>query len=73
MISTLIRQTSKNLKDYYKVLNVSSSCTSSELKEAYLELSKLNHPDKFPDDNEKEVQDSDLNVEITIFSHFRVS
>lgn len=34
------------MKNYYEVLGVSSSATVKEIKEKYLELAKLYHPDK---------------------------
>lgn len=34
------------MKNYYEVLGVSSSATGKEIKEKYLELAKLYHPDK---------------------------
>ncbi|XP_065205135.1 uncharacterized protein LOC135835015 [Planococcus citri] len=36
--------------NYYEVLNVQPNATQKEIKEAYLELSKQNHPDLNPND-----------------------
>ena len=36
----------KNLVNYYKVLNISSEATEEELREAYLKLVKIYHPDR---------------------------
>lgn len=41
------------MKDHYKTLQVESNASSTEIKEAYLNLSKLYHPDVNPDENAK--------------------
>lgn len=34
-----------NIRDCYSLLNVSEGCTQEELKQAYLSMAKLYHPD----------------------------
>lgn len=41
------------MKDHYKTLQVESTASSTEIKEAYLHLSKLYHPDVNPHENAK--------------------
>lgn len=41
------------MKDHYKTLQVESDASSTEIKEAYLNLSKLYHPDVNPDESAK--------------------
>lgn len=37
-------------KDYYKVLGLENTASSAEIKQAYLKLTKLFHPDLYPGD-----------------------
>lgn len=43
------------LKNYYEILNVKVDASSQEIKEAYLKLSKKNHPDVNQSENAKHV------------------
>lgn len=40
--------------DYYKELNISKDATLSQIKKAYHKLAMENHPDKHPNNKEKE-------------------
>jgi DnaJ-class molecular chaperone len=31
--------------DYYKILGIKSDCNENEIKQAYIKLAKLHHPD----------------------------
>ncbi|XP_065205409.1 uncharacterized protein LOC135835182 [Planococcus citri] len=51
VITRRVFSTSKCMcANYYEVLNVQPNATQKEIKEAYLELSKQNHPDLNPND-----------------------
>ncbi|CAH8872171.1 unnamed protein product [Trichobilharzia szidati] len=45
--------TSSEFKDYYAILNVKSTASQEEIKEAYLDLSKKYHPDRCNDEGSK--------------------
>nr|CAH8873420.1 unnamed protein product [Trichobilharzia regenti] len=44
---------SSEIKDYYAILNVKSTASQEEIKEAYLDLSKKYHPDRCNDEGSK--------------------
>ena len=39
-------------KDYYKILEISSTATKSEIKNAYYRMAKIWHPDKHQEDKD---------------------
>jgi curved DNA-binding protein CbpA len=41
------------MENYYTILGVSNTATSSEIKKAYLKLAQLNHPDRYFNEEEK--------------------
>lgn len=40
------------MKDYYKILNLTTNATADEIKKAFRSLAKKYHPDRNPDDKE---------------------
>jgi curved DNA-binding protein CbpA len=40
------------VKDYYKILNISTNADSNEIKKAFRSLAKKYHPDRNPDDKD---------------------
>ncbi|XP_066592974.1 dnaJ homolog subfamily C member 4-like [Prorops nasuta] len=46
LLFLLIRHYTKNLPNYYEVLNVSQNATQKQIRDAFIKLSKQKHPDK---------------------------
>jgi len=44
----------REFKDYYKILNVQENATAPEIKKAYRKLALENHPDRHPDNPQRE-------------------
>ena len=42
-------------KGYYKMLGLSTNASQDDIRKAYLKLAAKNHPDKVPDETEKEI------------------
>jgi len=45
-----------NKVDYYQILNISNEATAKEVRKAFRQQSKINHPDKFPPAKRDEAQ-----------------
>lgn len=45
------------MEDFYKILGVSKTANSGEIRKAYLKLARDNHPDRFKDPAEREEAD----------------
>ena len=50
-----------DFKDYYKILGVSKTASSKEIKQAFRKLARKYHPDKNPGDNSSEQRFKDIN------------
>jgi molecular chaperone DnaJ len=46
--------------DYYKILGVDKNASQEDIKSAYKEMAKKNHPDKFTDTSKKETAESEF-------------
>lgn len=56
-------------KDFYQILGISRSASSSEIKSAYRKLSKELHPDKHKGDKEKEAKFKEVNEAYEVLSN----
>ncbi|XP_064646733.1 dnaJ homolog subfamily B member 11-like [Lineus longissimus] len=56
-------------RDFYKILGVSKSATTNQIKKAYRKLAKENHPDKNRDDPEAEDRFKDLGAAYEVLSN----
>jgi molecular chaperone DnaJ len=55
-------------RDYYEILQVSKTCTETELKAAFRKAAMLHHPDRNPDDPQAEVRFKECNEAYSILS-----
>ena len=50
-----------DFKDYYKILDISKTATTAEVKKAYRKLAVKYHPDKNPNDKSAEAKFKEVN------------
>ena len=55
-------------RDFYKILGVSRSANTNQIKKAYRKLAKEMHPDKNPGDEEAEERFKDLGAAYEVLS-----
>ncbi|XP_039293278.1 dnaJ-like protein 60 [Nilaparvata lugens] len=63
-----LHTTKQTLSDHYKTLNLKRDCTSKEIRDAYLKLSKEYHPDLHKGDTTKDKKFSDINAAYSVLS-----
>ena len=56
-------------RDFYKILGVSKSATTNQIKKAYRKLAKELHPDKNRDDPEADERFKDLGAAYEVLMH----
>lgn len=59
------------IKDYYKILGVSTSATAPEIKKAYRALAVKYHPDKNPNNSLAEAHFKEIQEAYSVLSHNR--
>src|SRR6266850_1855854 len=57
------------IKDYYKTLEVTTTATAQEIKQAYRKLAHQYHPDKNPDNQFAEAHFKELQEAYSVLSH----
>ena len=57
--------------DYYKILGVHKTASVGEIKKAYLQLARDNHPDRFKDPAERQEADHRFQQITEAFNHLR--
>lgn len=57
--------------DYYKILGVAKTASIAEIKKAYLQLARDNHPDRFKDPAERDEADRRFQQITEAFNHLR--